>query len=280
MLLTLDDSVLSLVLALLGLREVPSVALASAGLAQAVREASSFWDEAAIVAMPSAVTTFARGGRASKRLRVDSFEVCKRAFASRLARSDALHLALIKMCQESAPAPLSLARFRRCVSRWEPVNLSPTSAWLGTSVLLEVVLARGVYEAAVLGVVRELLVRHGVCADTANSEGMTPLCVCAARGLPLVLQCLVDNGAKALTRAGKASFMVHEPSPGAPKTVGGRFTPMGWVDHLLGQKRKGLGPAYVRRLEACKNVLQQASRQASREASGPAPGQASGQSVS
>jgi hypothetical protein len=189
--------------------------------------------------------------RASRRLQTTPKERYRHAWQVMQQRTESAHLEIVTMAQDRKPGPLTKALLRRALHLQRPVDVNRVNQAFNATVLMDVVKARGVTEQQILGICKELLETFGSDPNVGSIEGLTPLMIAAARGLPRLVEYLLSKGADP-TAQGKGSFRAHE----GRKAVTGTFSPAAWVDAMLVlEESLGVLPVYQKSLRRAKEVL-------------------------
>ena len=163
--------------------------------------------------------------RRSARLIRPASHLLREAYASLIRRTDALHHATA--CAGQDAKHLTARVLSRLHSDWEPVIDDRISPLYGVTLLTEVCKGRCA-EGHLCGAAAWLL-EHGVAsAHVANADGLSPLIVAAARGMPRLVRLLLAHGADARA-AGSGRFRLL----GSRRTVAGRHSAREWVGVIL-----------------------------------------------
>ena len=163
--------------------------------------------------------------RRSARLVRPASDLLREAYASLVRRTDALHHATA--CAGQDAKHLTVRVLSRLHTNWEPVIEDRISPVYGVTLLTEVCKGRCA-EGHLCGAAAWLL-EHGVAsAHVANADGLSPLIVAAARGMPRLVRLLLTHGADARA-AGSGRFRLL----GSRRTVAGRHSAREWVGVIL-----------------------------------------------
>lgn len=191
----------------------------------------------------------AGGARRSDRLVRSARDGFVHAYASLRARTENLHHAIATAAQDARD--LSVARVRRLLERWGPCLLDRVSPVYDATALMEVCRARGVSDATLASIAAELL-RRGASARAANADGLSPLLIASARGLPRLAAVLLGAGADPDAR-GRGGFRLC----GSQRTLRGHWSAREWVVHMLERERAaGVPSAAQRSLRRCGALLE------------------------
>mmetsp|Transcript_2943 Transcript_2943/g.4557 ORF Transcript_2943/g.4557 Transcript_2943/m.4557 type:complete len:308 (-) Transcript_2943:309-1232(-) len=202
--------------------------------------------------------------RKSKRLRCttkSSVEACHRLLLDRTAVA---HYALSEMAV-SFRTPLTLARLRKIMKEYGPVIKVNYSQEISGTFLVECCRARYVEEIVIFRCVKELVEKHGADVNLACTvenkskssyvSGLTPLIVASARGMPKVVDYLLQAGASPHT-VGTGRFRLHA---NAAKSISGTFAPLVWSKYMSDKESEnGLPKESLRPLNQCIKLLQKA----------------------
>jgi len=143
----------------------------------------------------------------------------------------------------SSKKSLSLKELRKVLNKYGgPSIRCNRKASVGGTILIECCRARYVRERVILSCARELIEKRGALPDISSEEktkklkkyhennicenprvgGLTPLCIAAARGMPLLVRYLLKKGASTNLK-GTGSFRLFS-NPN--KSITGSFTPL------------------------------------------------------
>ena len=162
-------------------------------------------------------------------------------------RTEAMHHAVACMGQDQKD--LTASRVRKLWERWQPCLVDRVSPVYDVSMLMETIRAR-VHEGAIAAAATELL-RLGACANTTNSEGLSPLIMGSARGLPKVVGLLLARGAR-LEQRGVGRFRLAD----TRQSIRGRMSAREFVSALLeAEAQIGVGSKQQRSLDECRELL-------------------------
>jgi hypothetical protein len=183
--------------------------------------------------------------RASTRLVVTPLVGCGQKWMALRARSEALHHALASAGQDSRD--LSVRKVRKWCARHHPTLVDRVSPVYDATLLMEVCKARGVGEATMVQVATALIEEMGASAARANDSGLSPLIIAAARGLPKMVNLLLENGAE-YERPGLGRFRLAD----SRQSIRGRHSALEWVELLLREEAAiGVAPAQQKGLNNC-----------------------------
>jgi len=157
-----------------------------------------------------------RQRRQSKRLRQTTAK--QDVMAAHKVLCDRTEDAILQIAEmaHSASTSLTLARLRRLIRTCGPILNINQRAKMGGTMLVECCRARYVTETVVRKCVQELVVNHGADPNIPAAEGhagfqgaaLPPLVIAAARGMPTVVQALLDFGANPVAQ-GTSRFRLH-----------------------------------------------------------------------
>ena len=153
--------------------------------------------------------------RRSSRCSLAPPEAFAQAVRALRMRTEAMHHGLAVMGQDTKD--VTAARVKKLWERWTPCLLDRASPVYDASMLMEVCRAR-VHEKQIAAAAAELL-RLGADANAANSEGLSPLIMASARGLPKVVRLLLAHGAHHAPR-GLGRFRLAD----TPRSIRGRMS--------------------------------------------------------
>ncbi len=183
--------------------------------------------------------------RASTRLVVTPLVGCGQKWMALRARSEALHHALASAGQDSRD--LSVRKVKKWAARHHPTLVDRVSPVYDATLLMEVCKARGVGEATMVQVATALIEEMGASAARANDSGLSPLIIAAARGLPKMVNLLLENGAE-YERPGLGRFRLAD----SRQSIRGRHSALEWVELLLREEAAiGVAPAQQKGLNNC-----------------------------
>ena len=166
-------------------------------------------------------------------------------------RTEAMHHAVACMGQDHKD--LTAARVRKLWARWQPCLVDRASPVYDMCMLMEIIRAR-VHESAIAAAAAELL-RLGASVNATNSEGLSPLIMASARGLPKVVKLLLTHGAR-LGQRGVGRFRLAD----TRQSIRGRMSAQEFVSALLeAEAQIGVGSKQQRSLEECRDLLSEAS---------------------
>jgi hypothetical protein len=166
-------------------------------------------------------------------------------------RTEAMHHAVACMGQDHKD--LSAARVRKLWARWQPCLVDRASPVYDMCMLMEIIRAR-VHESAIAAAAAELL-RLGASVNATNSEGLSPLIMASARGLPRVVKLLLAHGAR-LGQRGVGRFRLAD----TRQSIRGRMSAHEFVGALLeAEAQIGVGSKQQRSLEECRQLLSEAN---------------------
>ena len=160
-----------------------------------------------------------------------------------MMRTEAMHHAIAVMGQDSKD--LSAAKVKKLWERWRPCLLDRASPVYDASMLMEICRAR-VHEKLIAAAATEMI-RLGAEVNATNAEGLSPLIMASARGLPKVTRLLLKHGAQPAQR-GLGRFRLADTA----RSIRGRWNACEWVCALLDAEAKaGIGAEQQRSLEEC-----------------------------
>ena len=166
-------------------------------------------------------------------------------------RTEAMHHAIACLGQDSKD--LTATRVRKLWARWQPCLVDRASPVYDVCMLMEIIRAR-VHESAIAAAAAELL-RLGASVNATNSEGLSPLIMASARGLPKVVKLLLAHGAW-LGQRGLGRFRLAD----TRQSIRGRMSAQEFVSALLeAEARIGVCSKQQRSLDECRRLLSEAS---------------------
>lgn len=164
-------------------------------------------------------------------------------------RTEAMHHAVACMGQDHKD--LTAARVRKLWARWQPCLVDRASPVYDVSMLMEII---RVHESAIAAAASELL-RLGASVNATNSEGLSPLIMASARGLPKVVRLLLAHGAR-LGQRGVGRFRLAD----TRQSIRGRMNAQEFVSALLeAEAQIGVGSKQQLSLDECREMLSEAS---------------------
>ena len=205
--------------------------------------------------LPLMASTTPRGARrTSERLVLSPQKMVARAWKSILSRSEALHHALAIVGQDKKN--LTLKNVKTIIKRFGPATLIDRSSPVyNATLLMEVCKARRTREANQVACVNYLIKELGadVNARQDGANGLSPLIIAAARGLPSLVKALLECGADS-TRRGEGRFRLC--APASHKTHKGCYTALEWVETLYKlEKENGVPTESSKPLWQCLELL-------------------------
>jgi len=193
--------------------------------------------------------------RTSKRLKLNSVSSVARAHESLRQRMEYAHLALTELTHQK-DKPLTVKRLRAILEQWRPLRVNQR-AEVGGTLLIECIRARFVHERVILECARLLIDEWSAHADVATGAGpgaggaggLTPLCIAAARGMPLVAAYLLNEAKANPSLAGEGRFKLWG---NQHKSVAGSYVPVEWASKMLeAEEAAGVAAADLKPLRKC-----------------------------
>ena len=142
-----------------------------------------------------------RSKRASKRLRRSPVDQVREAHRLLRDNTEIAYFYLWELSSSSTSSKNSLSRSKLCgiLNEYGPLLMLNKTQSSGGTFLVEVCRARNVSKNTILHCVQELVERRGALVNLKTNESsssyLTALCVAAARGLPKVVEYLLNKGA-------------------------------------------------------------------------------------